>query len=46
MATLNVGVVGLSGDFGDVVRLEGVGCRGAACREGFGAELWGGVVAN
>ena len=45
MATLNVGVVGLSGDFGDVIGLEGIGCGGAAWWQGFGAELRGGVVA-
>jgi hypothetical protein len=42
----HVWVEGLAGDFGGGVRLE-CAVRGSGARgEGFGAECWGGVVAD
>lgn len=46
MGAQDVFVVGLAGDFGDVVWLEGAVCRGGAGGEGFGGEFGGGVIAD
>lgn len=44
--TKHIWVQGLAGNFGGGVRLECAVGGGGAWGEGFGAEFWGGVVAD